>query len=193
MLPLKNVLKGTKTKKKKKKTGTLSQTFNEHFYSERFVGAMPQVMWVWFYKVDQTDKINTIISHDPEWAGKRPVVWTEHPSHLWMWRQLAGGMSDSAPVRRAALKYFLLPFKILQEVRRCCSRCRCTRWDSGLLLSWCNRQKLLTIFSERPPELDQSVRAMYPSRGCYCLHKHTQTLPIVARHLSNTYANRTQH
>lgn len=28
-------------------------------------------------EVDQTEKINTIISHDPEWAGKHPVLLTD--------------------------------------------------------------------------------------------------------------------
>lgn len=51
-------------------------------------------------------------------------------------------------------------------------------------VSWCNQQWCKVIASERPPELKPVCPNHAFLRGCYCLHKNTQTLPMFAQHLS---------
>lgn len=69
--------------KKKKTQRKLLQTLNKHFYSEicrcHVTGNVDMILQS---EVDQTDKINTIISHDPQWAGKALTVhWKETNHH----------------------------------------------------------------------------------------------------------------
>lgn len=145
----KNVLIGTKRKKewKKKKNRNIITNIQWTFLQWEIsrCEATGNVDVILQSEVDQTDKINTIISHDPEWAGKHPVVLTEH------WRETIhhthSECDDSLLVVCQILHryeeqllstfYFLL---ILQEVWRRCSHWHCTRLDTGLQLSWCNWQ-----------------------------------------------------
>lgn len=92
-------------------------------------------------EVDQTDKINTTISHDPKWAGKRPVALTEH------WREADHHTQSECDGSLLVVCQILLWDKeqllstfyflsILQEVWR---RGAGEHWASWQL-SWCNQQ-----------------------------------------------------
>lgn len=74
------MLRGTKNKKQNKNTRNIVTNIEWTFYSERSVrcDATGNVDVILQSEVDQTDTINTIISHNPKWAGKHPAVLTEH-------------------------------------------------------------------------------------------------------------------
>lgn len=100
------VSRGMKKKKKKKNQqprGILSQTLNKHLYLE-ICGCymMANVDVIIQSEADQSDKIQNYFPWSKvSWeasCGLNTTLKGNQPSHLvWMSRQLAGGMSDSAP------------------------------------------------------------------------------------------------
>lgn len=144
-------------------------------------------------EVDQTDKINTIISNDPKWAGMHPDALTEH------WRETNHHTQFECDdcllvVCRILLQkeeeeeqllstfYFL---SIFQEVwrRSVGEHWYCTRLVPLNPLTVKRVQKTAKLSDRfRKTSATQPVCLNHAfSRGCYCLHKPHTNAPYCCR------------
>lgn len=106
------MLRGMKNKinqTNKKTGGTLSQTFNEHFYSERFVWCDRQRGCDFTKWSGSNWQLTQSFPMIPSELGSGVHRTLKRNHHILFVMTAAGGMSDSAQRRGAALMYFLLP------------------------------------------------------------------------------------